>query len=68
LMRGFRFCFMKTFPPFKLSGSWRRLIPVVACWLAAMLLADAAPYPPEGLSTVWRQPEGRELALKVFGD
>lgn len=67
-MRGFRFCFMKTFPPFKLSGSWRRLIPVVACWLAAMLLADAAPYPPEGLSTVWRQPEGRELALKVFGD
>ncbi|MES2469657.1 MAG: M6 family metalloprotease domain-containing protein [Verrucomicrobiota bacterium] len=59
---------MKTFPPVKLSGSWRRLVPVAACWLAAMLPADAAPYPPEGLSTVWRQPDGRELALKVFGD
>ncbi|MES2438608.1 MAG: M6 family metalloprotease domain-containing protein [Verrucomicrobiota bacterium] len=44
-------------------------------WLRSLVLlagcagyATAAPYPPEGRETSWKQPDGGVLALRVFGD
>ena len=45
------------------------------CWVCCVVLcmitldsADAAPYPPQGLSTQWVQPDGTVLSLSLYGD
>ena len=43
------------------------LVALWLCWLPARP-AVAAPYPPEGLSTDWIQPDGTVLSLRMFGD
>jgi M6 family metalloprotease-like protein len=47
------------------QSPWLRL---AVLWFSFNLPAAAAPYPPEGLSTVWEQPGGGTLPLRVFGD
>ncbi len=37
-------------------------------WLASFYHLSAAPYPPEGLATQWRQADGTMIDLRVFGD
>ena len=46
--------------------NWQLLLS--ACWLVTLTPGAAAPYPPEGLPTVWLQKNGTELKLLVFGD
>ncbi len=41
---------------------------LICCVLAGTRLLPAAPYPPEGLVTQWRQPDGTLLDLRVMGD
>jgi len=36
--------------------------------LVSAHMAEAAPYPPDGLPVEWRQPDGTVLSLRVFGD
>ncbi|WAC18445.1 M6 family metalloprotease domain-containing protein [Luteolibacter sp. SL250] len=52
----------------KLSSAGRRYISVLFALVASITSAVAAPYPPEGLSTKWTQPDGTVLSLRVHGD
>ena len=58
-----------------LSGLVLPALAPVVLFLASLLIsfcfagsANAAPYPREGLSTQWEQPDGTVLSLRVFGD
>jgi M6 family metalloprotease-like protein len=50
------------------SSFGRRGISALFAFVVSAASAVAAPYPPEGLSTRWTQPDGTALSLRVHGD
>jgi len=52
----------------KSSLSGLRYISAIFALVMSTMSAVAAPYPPEGLSTKWTQPDGTVLSLRVHGD